>query len=77
MPTIFIALNKDTHDEAIIKAAQQLVASNDKATVGILCRNWETINRLNRKFYQLNIKYAEIGNNPPKMGRQECRRIFA
>jgi len=72
MPTIFIALNKDTHDEAIIKAAQQLTASNDKATVGILCRNWETINRLNRKFDQLNVKYSEIGNNPRKWGARAC-----
>lgn len=71
-PTIFITLNKDTHDEAIMKAAKQLVASNERATVGILCRNWETINRLNRKFDQKGIKYTEIGNNPRKWGDRAC-----
>lgn len=63
VPEVFICQNTATQDEAIIDVAKELELTSDKATVGILVRNWETATRLQEKMELAGVKYEVIGDN--------------
>nr|WP_106782944.1 3'-5' exonuclease [Lysinibacillus timonensis] len=63
VPVIVLCKNRETQDKAIIEAAKELMKTSEKATVGILCRNWETATRLQVQMNRLGIEYSEIGDN--------------
>lgn len=63
VPVVIMCNNLETQDIAIIETANALLKTSEKATIGILCRNWETATRLQKKMNDLDIEYAEIGDN--------------
>lgn len=60
VPDVYKCSSKEQQDAAIINAVKKLKENNPDQTIGILARNWRSINRLYYSFQAQNIPYEYI-----------------
>lgn len=60
VPDVFKCSSKEHQDAAIINTVKKFIENNPNQTIGILARNWRSINRLYYSFQAQNIPYEFI-----------------